>query len=194
MNICLFIFIFLFHFVSNKERFFLKINNIKYEYALNTADDGISFYKELKERKTIKLEKFSGTNLSFNGNMKINGPLNFISDNENNPKKGEIIIHFEDNEYTLFMYINGDQKFSALGVNPFVRVGNIIPSDKFDELINSLGENRQYFDNSEVLIEGEEKYDTPKENIEIIEKSQSTEKIQNCEKPEKIERTEKLRN
>ena len=81
MNICLFIF--LFHFVSNKERFFFTIKGIDYEYALNTADDGMNFYKELKERKTIKLNGFSGSYDYLSSIIEINGSLKFFSDNEN---------------------------------------------------------------------------------------------------------------
>jgi len=55
MNICLFIF--LFHFASNKERFFLIFSdNEKYEFTLNhTSEGGKSFYKQLNKNKNISI-------------------------------------------------------------------------------------------------------------------------------------------
>ena len=140
MNICLFIFLFLFHFDSNKERFFFIFNNNKYEFALNTAEDGISFYKELKEQKTIRSPWFSGNSRYFWGGITINGPLKFISENENTPKKGKIIIQLNQGSYGLFMFANDTRKFIDINIDYFVRVGNIIPSKEFDTFFNSLTE------------------------------------------------------
>ena len=51
----IYLFIFLFHFASNKERLFFKLKDTeKYEFTLNSNSDGAkSFYKKLKENKAI---------------------------------------------------------------------------------------------------------------------------------------------
>jgi len=196
MNICLFIF--LFHFVSNKERFFVKINDIDYEFNLNTAEDGMSFYKELKEKKTIKLKDFKFNNsLFFSGIISFTSNLKFISDQEYIPKKGEIII-FGLFDYFLSIFINETQKFSDLDINSFVRVGNIIPSKEFNTLVSSINENEAQSFVSEIRIEEED--DTPKKmeksgnwkTVKLMKRVKALKRYRIVKRLEKLKRLKKL--
>jgi len=82
MNIC--IYIFLFHFVANKEQFFLEINNneqkkLEFTYYNNTKSS-ITFYNKLKQDKTIILSMTYAEDMYFQGhiqNIELNEPINF---------------------------------------------------------------------------------------------------------------------
>lgn len=147
LNICLFvfIFIFLFHFTSSKERFFFIFNGSeKYEIALNrTSYAGKSFYKILKENKTIPLiftyfhqEKIMMVNLNLH-------PENGQSQS-GDIRIGEIIyIEMSTIGEGLLAYLYIFAKNYPSDSNNFDRVGNIIQTEGFNKIINSLNPGNQ---------------------------------------------------
>ena len=147
MNICLFIF--LFHFASNKEKFFLSFNdNEKYEFTLNpTSDGGKSLYKKLKVDKTIPLSLTSYNELLF-----LAGEITLDLENEpsqtGEAQKGEIVYALSSSGGNLYI-LTGNKTFND---DSFERVGNIIISKSF--------ENFGTYQCKLLLVE--EKDDTPK--------------------------------
>jgi len=133
MNICLFIF--LFHFVSNKERFFFIFNdNVKCEFTLNrTSESGKVFYKELKKNKTIQFNlDYKNNFLSGSINMYVEGDWNeddvihlrrAESTQEDKPhKKGEIAYRYESHIGNLLYIFPEDNSIDVKLEN----VGKII--------------------------------------------------------------------
>ena len=148
LNICLFILIFLFHFASSKERFFFLFNGSeKYEIALNrTSDAGKSFYKILKENKTIPLI-FTYDDQDKYLKVKLNLYPEKHPSQSGDIQIGEIIykeINVLDEGLLGYLYIYS-KNYTVPDSNAIKidRVGNIIQTEGFNKIINSLNAGNQ---------------------------------------------------
>ena len=103
MNI--FIYILLFYFVSNKERYYIKYLDNEYEFTLSTADDAINFFNELKEKKTIIVnEIILQTQIYLSETIEFNGTINRISRVDYKAQKGKIVFKLLGTKYKFFIF------------------------------------------------------------------------------------------
>ena len=163
MNI--FIYILLFHFISNEERYFIKYEDTKYEFTLSDTDVSINFLNELKEKKTIIVDKlqYSSGNY-FHGDLQFNDTIYDNSNRGLQAKKGEIIFLKSYLKYTFYFFVE-DFSLQTSKVNRFARIGNIINLGDIDYLINSFTNSNSKPKSLEIQFEGE-KNEAPKEENE----------------------------
>jgi len=130
MNICLFIF--LFHFASNNEKFFLSIDGTKCEIELDlNSDSGKGLYKILKESNTYSLNMdYSNNNQWFYS--KINKIAEVSQSQSGSVYNGQII--YVPSSLDLYIITSYRDDFGT----SFEKVGAITQYKVFDEKNRNL--------------------------------------------------------
>ena len=197
MNICLFIF--LIHFVSNKERFFFKINDTeKIEFTLNrNSDVGHNFYQALKENQNQPFisiyyndSEFNTHGIMLDSFPKLEGKLSQSGDYH----KGEIVFASTDAQYSrLFIYTDNSSEQSDTN---YEIIGNIIQLKEFDDIISKFQPNARLSIQFSLV---EEEDDTPKKmeksgdwkTVKMKERVKALKRYRIVKRLEKLERLKK---
>jgi len=197
MNICLFIF--LFHFVSNKESFFLKINDTeKIEFSLDrNSDVGKHFYQTLKANQNKPFISIYNDDSSFDthaimvdtfpeleGNLERSGDFH----------KGEIVFQSMSNFKKLYIYTDNSSEQSDTN---FEIIGNIIQLKKLDDIIINFQANARLSIQFSLVVEEED--DTPKKmeksgnwkTVKMKERVKALKRYRIVKRLEKLERLKK---
>ena len=151
----LFIYILLFHFVANKEKFYIKIKETKWEFDLYTNTiGGSSFYQLLKEKNN----DINPLVMNNEDNLYIEGEISF-SFNKSTievPIIGSIIVDDAGKQLLTFLLVNSSEDWDDAE-----KIGQIIHSVDFANYIKNLN-----LEDIEVQFILEE--EKPKKNLKTL--------------------------
>lgn len=152
----LFIYILLFHFAANKDKFYIKYNEEKWEFDLYTnTTSGSSFYQLLKDNNNAYT-----VGMTFNGDtdLKAKVPPSFNTNDESsvNPVQPGNIIYGLTNAGLLFFFITLKNK-DPLDYSE--KIGQVIQLEKFINYFLNLNPKP---DTMEIQFILEEVFEKPK--------------------------------